>query len=131
MFPGEQEQRLRQRLAETLRYVISQRLVSKVGGGRFLVTEIMGSNLRTRETIVYGESENKTFVEIIEAGSTLGWHTFDQSLLAAYAAGTITEETTLLYCTNKAKVRQAMDLIQKRKGISPMDTPSGLKIDAA
>src|SRR5437870_13162538 len=66
MFPREQEQRLRQRLAETLRYVVSQRLVNKVGGGRLLMTEIMGSSLRTRETIVYGESENKTFQEIIE-----------------------------------------------------------------
>ncbi|HCP91238.1 MAG TPA: twitching motility protein, partial [Spartobacteria bacterium] len=42
-----EEQQLRQRLAETLRYVVSQRLVSKVGGGRLLVTEIMGSSLRT------------------------------------------------------------------------------------
>ena len=129
MFPREQEQRLRQRLAETLRYVVSQRLVNKVGGGRLLMTEIMGSSLRTRETIVYGESENKTFQEIIEAGSTLGWHTFDQSLLAAYHAGTITEETALASCTNKAKVRQELDLIQKRKGISPLNAPSGLKID--
>ena len=61
MFPREEEQQLRQRLSETLRYVISQRLVNKIGGGRLLVTEIMGSNLRTRETIIYGESENKSF----------------------------------------------------------------------
>jgi twitching motility protein PilT len=80
MFPREEEQQLRQRLSETLRYVISQRLVNKIEGGRLLVTEITGNNLRTRETIIYGESENKSFSEIIEAGSTLGWHTFDQSL---------------------------------------------------
>ncbi len=106
MFPREEEQQLRQRLSGTLRYVISQRLVHKVGGGRLLVTEIMGSNLRTRETIIYGESENKTFNEIIEAGSTLGWHTFDQSLLAAYQSGTVTEETAMLSCTNKGKMRR-------------------------
>jgi len=68
MFSREEEQQLRQRLSETLRYVVSQRLVSKIGGGRLLVTEIMGSSLRTRETIQYGESENKSFQEIIEAG---------------------------------------------------------------
>jgi twitching motility protein PilT len=54
MFPREEEQQLRLRLSETLRYVISQRLVSKIEGGRLLVTEIMGNNLRTRETIIYG-----------------------------------------------------------------------------
>lgn len=129
MFPREEEQQLRQRLSGTLRYVISQRLVNKIDGGRLLVTEIMGSNLRTRETIIYGESENKTFNEIIEAGSTLGWHTFDQSLLAAYQAGTITEETAMLSCTNKGKVRRELDLIQKRSGIATVHAPSGLKLN--
>src|SRR5205807_8351164 len=41
MFSKEEEQQVRQRLAETLRYVVSQRLLSKIGGGRLLVTEIM------------------------------------------------------------------------------------------
>lgn len=129
MFPREEEQQLRQRLSGTLRYVISQRLVNKIDGGRLLVTEIMGNNLRTRETITYGESENKTFNEIIEAGSTLGWHTFDQSLLAAYQAGAITEETTMLASTNKGKVRRELDLIQKRSGIATAHAPSGLKLN--
>ena len=129
MFPREEEQQLRLRLSETLRYVISQRLVSKIEGGRFLVTEIMGNNLRTRETIIYGESENKTFSEIIEAGSTLGWHTFDQSLLVAYQAGTVTEETVMLSCTNKGRVRRELDLIQKRNGTASIQAPSGLKLN--
>jgi twitching motility protein PilT len=67
MFAREEEQQLRQRLAETVRYVISQRLVAKVGGGRLMVSEIMGSSLRTRETILYGEAEGKSFQEIIES----------------------------------------------------------------
>ncbi|CAN5708461.1 hypothetical protein BH20VER1_BH20VER1_23030 [soil metagenome] len=46
-----------------------------------MVNEIMGSSLRTRVTILPGESEGKTFAEIIEAGSTLGWPSFYQSLL--------------------------------------------------
>ena len=129
MFPREEEQQLRQRLSATLRYVISQRLVSKIDSGRLLVTEIMGNNLRTRETIIYGESENKTFSEIIEAGSMHGWHTFDQSIVAAYQAGTVSEETAMLTCTNKGKVRRELDLIQKRKGIATTQAPSGLKLN--
>src|SRR5205823_8761159 len=92
MFTKDEEQQIRQGLADTVRYVVSQRLVSKTAGGRLLVTEIMGSTLRTRETLLYGEGENRTFQEIIEAGSTMGWHTFDQSLLEAYKADFITDE---------------------------------------
>jgi twitching motility protein PilT len=129
MFAREKEQQLRQRLSEALRYVISQRLVNKIDGGRLLVTEIMGSNLRTRETIIYGESESKSFNEIIEAGSAFGWHTFDQSLIAAYQAGIVTEETVMLSCTNKGKVRRELDLIQKRTGTASAQAPSGLKLN--
>ncbi|MDB6148339.1 MAG: Twitching motility protein [Spartobacteria bacterium] len=125
---GEEEQ-IRQRLSDTLRYIVSQRLVSKVDGRRLLMTEVLGSNLRTRETIRYGESENKTFNEIIEAGSTLGWHTFDQSLLNAREADLVTDETVLTYCTNKAKVRQALEQMRKRRGLPEQESVSGLKLD--
>src|SRR3954467_9707076 len=100
MYNREEEAQVRQRLAETLRYIISQRLVNTVEGGRLLVTEIMGSSLRTRETITYGEAENKTFQEIIEAGDTLGWQSFDQSLQRAFEQGLITEETAISYSNN-------------------------------
>ncbi len=128
MFSREEEQQLRQRLSATLRYVVSQRLVSKTEGGRLLVTEIMGSSLRTRETILYGESENKSFQEIIEAGSSLGWHTFDQSILEAYKAGIVSDETALVSCTNKGKVRRELELIQKKQGMAKEQTASGLKL---
>src|SRR6476619_3146089 len=127
MFSREEEQQVRQRLAATLRYVVSQRLVNKIGGGRLLVTEIMGSSLRTRETITYGESENKSFGEIIEAGSSLGWHSFDQSILEAYKAGLITEETALGSCSNKGKMRRELDLLQKQRGAAKEEA-SGLKM---
>lgn len=128
LFSREEEQQLRQRLAETLRYVVSQRLVGKVGGGRLLVTEIMGSSLRTRETILYGESENKSFQEIIEAGSTMGWHSFDQSLLHACEVNQVTDETALLNCTNKSKMRRDLDQLNRRRGAEE-EGPSGLKLN--
>jgi twitching motility protein PilT len=128
-FSREEEQQLRQRIAETLRYVVSQRLVPKVGGGRMLMTEIMGSSLRSRETTVYGESENKSYQEIIESGSTMGWHSFDQSLLRAYNAGEVEEETALLFCTNQGRMRRDLDQIGRRRGAVATDAPSGLKLD--
>ncbi len=128
MFGKDEEQLLRQRLADTVRYIVSQRLVSKIGGGRLLLTEIMGSSLRTRETLLYGESENRTFQEIIEAGSTLGWHSFDQSLLNAYEADLITEDTALIFCAHKHKMRKDIDLLKKLRG-GTFEMPSGLQME--
>ena len=130
MFSKDEEQQLRQRLAETLRYVVSQRLVSKVGGGRLLLTEIMGSSLRTRETLLYGESENRTFQEIIEAGSTLGWHSFDQSLLKAYEADLITDDTAIIFCAHKNKMRRDIDMLKKLRA-KTFEAPSGLQMKDA
>jgi twitching motility protein PilT len=129
MFSREEEQQLRQRLAETVRYVVSQRLVGKVGGGRLMVSEIMGSSLRTRETILYGEAEGKSFGEIIESGSTMGWHSFDQSLLKAYDQGLVAEETAMLYCSNKGKFRRELDALKKRHCADEEEAPSGLKLN--
>jgi twitching motility protein PilT len=130
MFAKDEEQQLRQRLADTVRYVVSQRLVTKVGGGRLMVSEIMGSSLRTRETLLYGESENRTFQEIIEAGDTLGWHSFDQSLLKAYKADQITDETALIFSTHKNKMRRDIEMVKKLRNLS-VDEPSGLRLESA
>ena len=129
MFAKDEEQQLRQRLADTIRYVVSQRLVSKVGGGRLMVSEIMGSSLRTRETLLYGESENRTFQEIIEAGDTMGWHSFDQSLLKAYKADQITDETALIFSTHKNKMRRDIEMVKKLRNMT-FDEPSGLRLEA-
>jgi twitching motility protein PilT len=71
MFEPEEQEQIRVRLADSLRWIVSQRLVPKVGGARFALLEIMGANLRTQEAIRLGESEGKTFYEIIEASLSL------------------------------------------------------------
>lgn len=116
MFETEEQEQIRARLADTLRWVISQRLVPKMGEGRFALLEIMGSNLRTQETIRLGESEGKSFYEIIEASQPFGWRTFDHSALEAFADGTISEETALLYCTKRGPVTRGIDNLKKSRG---------------
>ncbi|MGA3172562.1 MAG: PilT/PilU family type 4a pilus ATPase [Chthoniobacteraceae bacterium] len=115
-FGKDEEQLVRERLVDTLRYIVSQRLVPKVGGGRLMINEIMGSNLRTRETLLLGESEGKTYVEIIEASAPYGWHTFDQALIEAYAKELITEETAMVFSSSKSKVRHGIDHAKKVSG---------------
>jgi twitching motility protein PilT len=110
MFHRDEEQLMRQRLADTLRWVLSQQLVRKIDGGLHLVTEVMGSNMRTREAILLGESDKRNLHEIIEGSVTpWGWHSFEQSLLKAYQARLITEETALIHSSHKSQIRQALD----------------------
>lgn len=109
MFSREEEHTIRERLAGSMRYILSQRLIPANAGGRLLVTELVGNSLRTRETILMGESENRQLEDIIEAGSVSGWHTFEQSLIKAYEQNLITKETALLYCTNKMRMLQRID----------------------
>jgi twitching motility protein PilT len=116
MFETEEQEQLRARLADALRWVVSQRLVPKCGGGRHALLEIMGSSLRVQESIRLGESEGKSFYEIIEASRPFGWQTFDASSLEAYEQGTITEETALLYCTKRGPVARGIDNIKKARG---------------
>jgi twitching motility protein PilT len=118
MFEPEEQEQIRARLADTLRWVVSQRLVPKIGGGRFALLEIMGSNLRTQETVRLGEVEGKTFYEIIEASQPFGWRTFDSSVLEAYENGKITEETALMYCTKRGPITRGIDNIKKSRGES-------------
>jgi len=128
LFSLGEEQQLRLRLSDTLRYVVSQRLVPKVGGGRQLIAEIMGNNLRTKETIALGEGEHRSFYEIIEASSPFGWMTFDQSILSAYDQDLITEETARLFASRKGRITRGIDLIQKARGVDA-DLDSGLRLD--
>jgi twitching motility protein PilT len=123
MFQTEEQEQIRARLADCLRWVVSQRLVPRVGGGRFPLLEIMGSNLRTQETVRLGESEGKSFYEIIEASQAFGWRNFDNSALEAFEQGHISEESALLYCTKRGSVTRGIDNIKKGRGEST--TPIG------
>jgi twitching motility protein PilT len=126
-FSRDEETQMRERLAETLRYLISQKLINGKADKRILITEVMGSNAQTRETIRCGESETTSFRAIIEAGTILGWHTFDQSLLRARQADLITDETAMTHCTNKSAMRRGLDLLAGARGAAEPEMTSGSK----
>ena len=123
MFEPEEQEQVRVRLADSLRWVVSQRLAPKLGGARHALIEIMGANLRTEEAIRLGESEGKTFYEIIEASYPFGWRTFDHACLDAFEQGIVSEETALMYCTKRSVVSRGIDNIKKIRG--EMSTTAG------
>ncbi|MDY7036993.1 MAG: PilT/PilU family type 4a pilus ATPase [Thermodesulfobacteriota bacterium] len=116
MFEMEEEKQIRIRLSDTVRWIVSQRLLPKVGGDRVAVFEIMGSNIRVKDTILNGESEGKTFYEIIEGSRPFGMMTFDQCIADHYKNGLITEDTALSFASRKPVVGRAIDSIKAAKG---------------
>jgi len=128
MFRIEEENQIRIRLADTIRWIVCQRLLPKVGGGRVTVHEIMGTNLRVKETILHGESEGKTFYEIIEAGEAFGMTTFDRHIIGLYEKGLITEETATAYASRKGVVGRGIDRVKSARGEKTTDIEE-LEID--
>ncbi|MGQ9499808.1 MAG: type IV pilus twitching motility protein PilT [Dissulfurimicrobium sp.] len=128
MFDTKEERQIRFRLADSLKWVVSQRLLPKVKGGRVAIFEIMQNNVRVKDCIINGESEGKTFYEIIEAGQTYHMQTFDQHIIKLFAEGIIDEDTAITYASSKASVRIGIDHIKSRKGEKTSDI-DGLKID--
>ena len=100
VFPKEQEQQVRTRFAQSFRYVISQRLVPKVGGGRKGVLEILKSTMRTRDYVLKGETDGKSLTDAMHDGGVDGMQTFDDQLEILWNEGIIAKETALVYATN-------------------------------
>ena len=128
MFDKDEEKQIRQRLGDTLRWVVGQRLVPKVGGGRWAVHDILANTIRSNELILQGEQEGKTFYEIQEAGETYAMLTFDQSLVRAYEAGLLTDETAIAYSTRKAVVQRGIDGLKQKRGEKTSDIEA-LRLD--
>jgi len=128
MFPSEEERHIRLRLADALKWIIGQRLLPKVGGGRIAVHDILMTSLRLKEVIQLGESEGKTIYEIQEAGAPFGMQTFDQALIRAYAEGSITEQDAMAYSSQRSVVHRGVDQIKHTRGEQTTDI-DGLMMD--
>jgi twitching motility protein PilT len=128
MFEKEEEKQIRIRLADTMRWIACQRLLPKVGGGRVAVFEIMGSNLRVKDAILNGESEGRTFYDMIEQGQAFGMMTFDQSIAETYEKGSISADAAVSYASRKAVVGRAIDSIKSKRG-EKTTSIEGLSLD--
>ena len=91
------------------------------GGGRVAAFEIMSTNLRVKDSILQGESEGKTYYEIIEAGEAFGMVTFDRYIINLYEKGFITEETAMAYASRKGIVGRGIDTVKSSRGEATTD----------
>ncbi|WP_243312414.1 type IV pilus twitching motility protein PilT [Fundidesulfovibrio agrisoli] len=128
MFDISEERLIRQRLAASLKFVVSQRLMPKTGGGRVAAFEILRNNLQIREIIMTGETGEKSYYGTVESGSTFGMFTFDQYLLGLYEKDLVERDTALANATDRAKLILAIDQVRLRRGEKVSDLGE-LKLD--
>ena len=106
VFPLAEQHGIRNRLAKSFRYIVSQRLIPrKDGSGRVAAIEILKATLRTREYVEKGEGEGKTLLDAMRVGTTEGMQHFDGEIDKLVRAGTIDYETGLAYATNAGNLR--------------------------
>ena len=130
MFSTEEEHQIRIRLADAVRWIVCQRLLPKVGGGRVATFEILNTNLRVKDSILHGESEGKTFYEMMQTGTAFGMTTFDNHIVGLYEQGLITEDTAAAYASRRGIVGRGIDSLKSARGEATTDIEK-LEIDRA
>ncbi|MEO8381992.1 MAG: PilT/PilU family type 4a pilus ATPase [Acidobacteriota bacterium] len=127
VFPKDQEPQIRTRFSQSFRYVISQRLLPKIGGGRVAVMEILKSTMRTRDYVIKGETEGRSLSDAMHDGQVDGMQTFDDELEKLWNQRVITKETALAYSTNPTNL--ALKLTDDPEGApAPEDGDSMLSM---
>jgi twitching motility protein PilT len=113
LYPKNEERIIRTRLAQTFRYIVSQRLIPRSDGkGRIAAVEVLRSSPRTREYIEKGESEGKTLLDAIRDGEIDGMQDFDSVIRTFIEGGLISLDDGLSYATNQN------NLLLQLKGLS-------------
>ncbi|HYG09021.1 MAG TPA: ATPase, T2SS/T4P/T4SS family, partial [Pyrinomonadaceae bacterium] len=116
LYPKNEEQVIRTRLAQTFRYILSQRLIPRADGkGRVAAVEIMKSTPRTREYLQNGETEGKTLLDAMRDGKFDGMQHFDGVIKEMVERKTVTLEDGLAFATNQN------NLLLELKGVSGKD----------
>lgn len=113
LYPKNEEPVIRTRLAQTFRYIISQRLIPRADfRGRVAAVEILRSTPRTREYIESGEEEGKSLLDAMRDGQLEGMQDFDTVIREMIEREIITVEDGLGFATNQN------NLLLSLKGLS-------------
>lgn len=105
-YPPEEQDRVRNRLADVLRCVVSQKLVPKIGGGRILAKEVLWMTPSARAAI-----KNKNTSEIYQMmweGGAMGMTTMEQDLCRLVRQQLITPEVAFDFANNKRRLQQLL-----------------------
>jgi len=116
MYPKNEEPVIRTRLAQTFRYIVSQRLIPRADfRGRIAAVEILRSTPRTREYIENGETEGKSLLEAMRDGKLDGMQDFDSVIKGLIERNVVSVEDGLAFATNQNNLLLAL------KGLTSSD----------
>jgi twitching motility protein PilT len=99
VFPAEEKDMVRAMLSESLRAVISQSLLKKIGGGRVAAHEIMIGTPAIRNLI--RENKIAQMYSAIQTGQQFGMQTLDQCLKGLVEKNVVTRQEARLKAANK------------------------------
>jgi len=112
-FPEERHAQLHMDLSLNLQAFVSQRLVSKAGGGRVAAIEILLNSPLISDLILKGETN--MIKEIMAKSTELGMQTFDQALFDLAESGRITQEDALRNADSINELRLRFKLKSKNQ----------------
>jgi twitching motility protein PilT len=116
MYPKNEEGVIRTRLAQTFRYIVSQRLVPRADfRGRVAAVEILRSTPRTREYVENGETQGKSLLEAMRDGKLDGMQDFDTVIKDFIQRKVVSLEEGLAFATNQN------NLLLSLKGLTSSD----------
>jgi len=125
MFPPEEQEVARLRLAEALQAVISQRLLPRVDGhGRVAAVEILICTGTVRDLIRDAERIAALRDYIRDARDQYGMQTFDQHLMDLVAEDVVTYEIALAAATNPADFELQMRTLRRRSRAAAPSEPA-------
>ena len=105
-FPSEQQNQIRSQLSNTLRAVISQQLLPRIGGGRVSAVEYMVDTPAIRNMI--REGKDHQIYSTMQTAQKEGMQTMDQALLKLMREQKITRESVIENCVERAEVLRQM-----------------------
>ncbi|HEY3104515.1 MAG TPA: PilT/PilU family type 4a pilus ATPase [Pyrinomonadaceae bacterium] len=124
VFPKNEEQIIRTRLAQSFRFIVSQRLLPRAdGSGRVAAIEVLKATSRTREYIERGESEGKSLMDAMEQGELEGMQTFDGEIEKMIRAGLVKKEDGMAYASNYGNLLLRIGDYGSGDGAKPKSEP--------
>jgi twitching motility protein PilT len=128
VFPLAEQNIIRSRFAKAFRFIVSQRLIPKKGGGRVAAMEILISTMRTREYLEKGESEGRTLVDAMRDASLEGMQDYDTVIEQMIRDGLLEIDTGLGYATNPGNLRlnisDYIDTVAAEAAAAAADNPA-------
>ena len=108
-FPVSEQTAIRNRLAQSFRYIVSQRLLArKDGHGRIAAIEILKSTMRTRDYVQNGEKDGQSLHDAMNDGELEGMQHFDGVLEKMVRDGIITKAAAIGYATNAGNLNLSL-----------------------